>query len=282
VSQALVCAALMLTPALADAAEPEVAAATVEGPLEHEDLASEPWFELAPPTLHAYVPGPVTMIAPPPVIAKRQRDRTFDSSMGERDPRVRQRPRTHRFRLAIHAQWVRLTNTTNIETGETTRFHYAPLMLDLGYQAQFLKYVMVRLAVAVGGNVANSRHGMPISVLPQFYVGYQGKVVGLAFGYAFDWTIPPTFDAVDPAVKDALREPVITRNHVVTGELSATSKIDKVAMTFSLALGGMQSDLSHYDTTNRKWRFYMGLQAGVFFDGTRRREKKARKAAENN
>ena len=194
-------------------------------------------------------------------------------------PRARQRPRTHRFRLAIHSQYLRLTRTTDL-SGEFVRFHFAPLMLDLAYQAQFLKYVMVRLAVAAGGNVANTRHAMPGVVFPQAYVGYQGKIFGVAFGYGFDWTIPPNFDGIDPSLGDAVEQPVITRNHVVMGELSATSKIDRVAMTFSLALGGIQSDMWHFEQQPRKWRFYLGLQAGVFFDGTIRKERKARKKAE--
>ncbi len=79
---------------------------------------------------------------------------------------------------------------------------------------------------------------------------------------------------------NTIEQPTITRNHVVMGELSATSKIDRVALTFSFAFGGMQSDLTHFSTSNRKFRPYIGLQAGMFFDGTIRREKKARKRAE--
>ncbi len=280
----LACAtALLLAPGLASATKPELEQQQpVEGPASASELAelAEPLFELEQPAMLAYVPGPAAFIAPPPVYAKQGRDRSFDTSLGERDPRVRQRPRTHRFRLAIHAQYVRLPQAFNDKTGERERFHFAPMLLDLAYQAQFLKYMMVRLAVAAGGNVANTRHAMPGVVFPQAYVGYQGKIVGLAFGYGFDWTIPPTFGASDPTVSTALEEPVITRNHVVMGELSATSKIDRVAMTFSLALGGVQSDLSQFDASQgRKWRFYLGLQAGVYFDGTIRREKKARKMA---
>jgi hypothetical protein len=242
--------------------------------------AAEPLFELERPALLAYVPGPAALIAPPPVIAKRASERTFDTSLGERDPRVKQRPRTHRFRLALHSQWVRLPRAVD-DKGNSTRFHYAPLMLDLAYQAQFLKFVMVRLAVAAGGNVANSRHAMPGVVYPQIYAGYQGKTLGVALGYGFIWTIPPNFGATNPQDgPGALRQPVITRNHVVMGELSATSKIDRVALTFSLAIGGVQSDLSHYEAVNRKWRFYLGLQMGMYFDGTIRRERKARKKAE--
>jgi hypothetical protein len=254
-------AALVLAPSLATAAEPK------------------PLFELERPPMLAYVPGPAAMIAPPPVLAKRASERKFDTSLGERDPRLRQRPRTHRFRLAIHAQHITLPRAVD-EDGNSQRFHFAPMMLDLAYQAQFLKFVMVRLAVAAGYNVANSRNAMPGVVYPQIYAGYQGKIVGAALGYGFIWTIPPTFDAVDPQNPNGFQQPVITRNHVVMGELSATSKIDRVALTFSLALGGVQSDLSHYDAVSRKWRFYLGLQLGMYFDGTIRRERKARKKAE--
>jgi hypothetical protein len=238
-----------------------------------------PVFELEQPSLAALPPSAATLFAPT-ILAKRARDRTFDTSMGERDPRVRNRPRTHRFRLALAAHWVRLSQTQNVDTGEVVRFHYAPMYLDLGYQAQFLKYVMVRLAVGIGYNVANSRNAMPVSIFPQGYLGYQGKIVGVAFGYGFDWTIPPVFDAKALNEKFALQQPVITRNHVVMGELSATTRVDRVALTFSFSVGGIQSDLSHYDTVNRKWRPYLGFGFGAFFDGTIRREKKALKKAD--
>ena len=275
-TRALACAAaLLLAPSMAQAAEPNPEVAEADATAAE---IAEPFFELERPALLAYVPGPAALIGPP-MYAKRARDRKFDTSFGEKDPRVRERPRTHRFRLAIHAQHVKLPRADI--NGQSQRFHFAPMMLDLAYQAQFLKFVMIRLAVGLGGNVANSRHAMPGVVYPQAYLGYQGKIIGAAFGYGFIWTIPPTFDAVNPADgENALEQPVITRNHVVMGELSATSKIDRVAMTFSLALGGVQSDLSHYDTTNRKWRFYLGLQAGMYFDGTIRKERKPRKKAE--
>ncbi len=240
-------------------------------------LPSSTALTLYTPELLATPPMPAMLHAP--VLAKRARDRTFDTSSGEVDPRVRKLPRTHRFRMAIHSQYVRLPQTPNEDTGETERFHFAPLMLDLAYQAQFLKYVMVRIAVAAGGNVANTRNAMPGVIFPQAYVGVQTKVIGVAFGYGFDVTLPPIIGATDGGTY-SLQQPVITRNHVVMGEISATSRIDRVALTFSLSLGGVQSDLTHYETQNRKWRFYLGLQAGVFFDGTIRREKKARKALE--
>lgn len=279
-------ATIALAPSSASAGEP-----ATFGPIDDDlDSPSEgpaqasagvlalPSVSLTPPTLLAIQPAPAMLIGPP-IYAKRSRDRSFDTSSGERDPRKRQLPKTHRFRLALHAQWVRLSQSPN-KAGELVRFHFAPLLVDLGYQAQFLKLMMVRLALAAGANVANTRHAMPVEVFPQIYLGLQTKVIGIAFGYGFDWTIPPSFNVIDPAVSDAVAQPVITRNHVVMAELSATSRIDRTAMTFALNIGGMQSDLSHFETQNRKFRFYLGLQIGMFFDGTRRKEKKARQQAE--
>lgn len=235
-----------------------------------------PSHVLAAPKLGAVELTAATTMFYAPVYAKRSRDRTFDTKLGETDPRKRQLPRTHRFRLAIHSQWVRLSRTQNPSTGEFQRFHFAPLMIDVAYQAQFLKYVMVRLAVAAGGNVANTRNAMPGVLFPQAYVGVQTRIFGVAFGYGFDWAIPPTLGATDGG-STSLQQPIIQRNHVVMGELSATSKIDRVALTFSLSLGGVKSLLTHFDTQTNRFRFFLGLQAGVFFDGTLRREKKARK-----
>ncbi|MFO7561310.1 MAG: hypothetical protein R6X02_01600 [Enhygromyxa sp.] len=264
---------MLLAPGLAVASEPNDAP--------DSDSPASSSFELEPPSLLAYAPGPAALLAPVPIYAKRSRERSFDTSSGERDPRARQRPRTHRFRLAFHAQYLRLSKTED-QTGEVVRFHFAPLMLDLAYQAQFLKFMMARLALGVGANLANTKQAMPIVVYPQAYLGYQGKIFGLAFGYGFDWTIPPNYEYVDvtlPRPKQ-VQQPVIARNHVVKGELSLTSRVDRVALTFALAIGGIRSDLSHYDTNNRKWRTYFGLQAGVFFDGSIRRDKKARQKAE--
>jgi hypothetical protein len=273
---ALTALGLLLTSAKVEAAPPS---AIDLGPRPLVSATGEP--RLQPQALLA-APGPtlgtIGLLAPP-VYAKRSRDRTFDTSFGEVDPRTRTLPRKHRFRLAIHSQYVRLTRSPNIGTDGFTRFHYAPLMLDMAYQAQFLKYAMVRLAVAAGGNVANTRNAMPAVLFPQAYVGVQTKILGVAFGYGFDWTIPPIVGATAPGT-NALEQPVIQRNHVVMGEVSATTKVDRVALTFSLSLGGIKSQLIHYSTTNNRFRFYIGLQAGVFFDGTIRREKKARKAAE--
>lgn len=278
-----------LAPRPAQAAEPQRSeTAPLEGPalaseldaqLEELDaqLASSP-LQLPTPSFVALAPAPARFYAPP-IYAKRSRDREFDTSLGERDPRKRKAPRTHRFRLAVHAQWIRLTRTLNPFTGETERFHLAPMMLDFAYQAHFLKYVMVRIAVAAGGNVANTRASMPVVVYPQAYVGFQSKILGVAFGYGYDWTIPPRFGVAGLGAYQ-IEQPTIVRNHVVMGEASVTTRVDRVALTFSLAIGGVKSNLTHFETQNTRWRPYFGFQAGAFFDGTIRREKKARKKAE--
>ena len=120
---------------------------------------------------------------------------------------------------------------------------------------------------------------MPFEIFPQAYVGFQHRVLGLAFGYGYDITLPPR-KGVAGVGANQIEQPVITRNHVVMGEASVTSRVDRVALTFSLAIGGVKSRLEHFETDNVKWRPYFGFQAGVFFDGTIRREKKARKRAE--
>lgn len=273
---ALAAVAMLLTPlASARAEDPDV-----EGPQAASPALPEleaPKLRLSTPALRARPPTVASLR--PPVLAKRKRDREFDTSMGEVDPRTRGLPRTHRFRLALHSHWVRLTRTVNPDTGESERFHYAPLMIDLGYQAQFLRYVMVRLALGLGANVANTRNAMIASIFPQAFVGVQTKIFGAAFGYGFDWAPPGRTDARAPG-SNSLIQPSITRNHVVMGELSVTSRVDRVALTFALNLGGMKSNLVHYDTVNSRFRFYLGLSFGAFFDGTIRREKKARKQAE--
>ncbi|EDM77351.1 hypothetical protein PPSIR1_09775 [Plesiocystis pacifica SIR-1] len=283
-SLALACT-LALLPRSADAAQLEDTPRPSEGPEPAErdalpELADLPALpELVEPRLSAPPAMPAMFVGLPPIAAKRSRDRNFDTSMGEVDPRGRELPRTHRFRLTLHAHYVRLTRAFNDNTQEFERFHYAPMHLDLGYQAQFLKYVMVRLALGIGGNVANTRNAQPVSLFPQAYVGVQGKVVGAAFGYGFDWTLASGPRRLAP-LSTALEQPWISRNHVVMGEFSVTSRIDRTALTFALAVGGMQSQLIHYAENNKRFRFYLGLHAGAFFDGTKRREKRARKRVE--
>ena len=150
------------------------------------------------------------------------------------------------------------------------------MMLDLGYQVQFLRRLMFRPAIAFGANVANSRHSMPLSLEPQAYLGYQGKSFGLAAGYAYPLNFPLLKDGYDGR-PNSIGGPIIYRNHVVRGELSFTSRIDRVALTFAAGGGVISSILSHFDRTDRKWRPIFHFQCGVFFDGSIMRAKKKQK-----
>jgi len=196
--------------------------------------------------------------------------RTFDESDGSVDPRTRQMPSRHRLRLTIHSDYVRLSKAKDTDTGLTKRFHYAPLMLDLGYQIQFLRYMMFRSALAAGYNVANSRYSMPFAIEPQIYLGIQSKIFGLAGGYAYLLPIPMLKDAYDGR-SQSIGAPIIANNHILRAELSVTSKVDRMALTFAFGLGATKSTLRHFSTTERKWRPAFSFQAGFFFDGTIRR-----------
>lgn len=201
----------------------------------------------------------------------------FDESDGSTDPRDRELPRRHRFRLALHADWIRLSLAKNESRGITQRFHYAPLMIDLGYQLQFGRYFMLRPAVALGGNVANSRNAMPVALEPQLYLGYQGKLLGVAAGYAYLLAFPALKDAYDGR-EQSIGQPIILNNHVIRGELSLTSRIDRVAMTFSLGIGAVRSNLQHFERNDVRWRPIWSFQLGAFFDGTLRRMRRAKRA----
>ena len=72
------------------------------------------------------------------------------------DPRSRQLPPTHRFRMGLALYYIRLSAAVDPSTGETQRFHYVPLGLSFAYQAQFLKRMMVRPELVIGGNVGNT------------------------------------------------------------------------------------------------------------------------------
>ena len=58
-------------------------------------------------------------------------------------------------------------------------------MIDIAYQLQFLRYLMIRPSLAIGYNVANTRNAMPGVLQPGIFTGYQGKLLGIAGGYTF-------------------------------------------------------------------------------------------------
>jgi hypothetical protein len=199
----------------------------------------------------------------------------FDESSGFADPRKRQFPRTHRFRLALSGNYMRLSRAQD-ESGNSQRFHYAPLMIDAAYQAHFAKYLMARIAVAMGGNVANSRNAMPMVVLPKAYFGFQGKLFGLAATYGFMLPFPSVPGATDGR-NTSLEQPVIRNNHVVGGELSFTTRIDRIALTFAAGGAAVNSHLTHYDINSKRWRPMLMLSFGAFFDGSIIRSRRAQK-----
>ncbi len=207
---------------------------------------------------------------------------------GTTDPRVRPLPRRHRFRLAIDGGHIRLTSAQTSDGTDTVRFHWAPLLLDASYQMQFAKVLMIRPGFAAGMNVGNSRWAMPAVFSPRFFTGYQGRHAGIAAGYVYYAVGYPGLTVENGADgrPDSIGGPRIWSNHGVLGELSFTSRIDAVAITFAFRIGGVHSHIQHYtlDSTTtpalRKFRPHWGLSLGFFFDGTIRRNKAARARAE--
>ena len=203
----------------------------------------------------------------------------FDDEEGVwRDPRRQTLPRTHRFRLAAESGWIRLTALTDTNTGEVKRYHFAPLMLNMGYQAQFLRYATVRLSAGVGPNVANSNTAMSLVVNPKALAGFQGRYLGVLVGYGFMLPIPASINARG---QDGLEQPVIWNNHQVGGELSFTSRVDRVALSFAAGFAMSFSRLSHTQDFSDTLRYYpmLTLGAGVYFDGSIRRARKKKREA---
>ena len=203
------------------------------------------------------------------------RPRRFDKADPVEDPRTRELPRRHRFRLGLASHYIRLSAALSNQTNEATRFHHAPLMLDFAYQLQFAKRMMLRPGLSVGYNVANSRFAMPLAIVPRLMTGYQGRWLGLAVGYAYISTGHPFATLKDGADgrANSVGAPVIFRNHGVLGEISVTSRIDETALYFALGLGGTRTHLLHFDLDTKSWRFTMHFGVGVYFDGSRRRRK---------
>ena len=209
----------------------------------------------------------------------------YEAEDGTVDPRERKLPRRHRFRLAIDGDHTRLTFASSSSTpGGGVRFHWAPLLLDASYQLQFAKVLMIRPGFAAGMNVANSRYAMPAVFSPRFFTGFQGRNVGIAAGYVYYGVGFPALTVENGADgrNDSLGGPRIWRNHGVLGELSFTSRIDGVAVTFAGRVGAVHSHIQHYTIDSReqpsyrKFRMHWGLSLGFFFDGTLRRRKAAK------
>jgi hypothetical protein len=205
------------------------------------------------------------------------------------DPRRRQLPPTHRFRLGVEFAYMKLSSAIDADTGKKQRFHYIPMLADFAYQAQFLKYVMIRPSLALGTNVGNTLEAMPIIIHPQLHFGYQGAMFGAAFGYGFFQPLIQRKDVVS-ASRGGLGEPLITNNHHVGGEVSLTTRVDRGALSFIFRFAMVNSHLQHFELDKKgksgeNWRPMVTLNIGWFFgDGSkqraRQRARRAGKAAE--
>jgi len=231
-------------------------------------------------TLRALVGLLVTSLvglAPTEAYAGTRRERAKNlESEGLDNPRKLELPRRHRFRLALQLDYIRLSSACDMQQN-CTQFHYAPLTLDFAYQLQFLKYVMLRPALGVGVNIGNSRNAMAGIFKPSLFSGYQGKVLGVAFGYAYALVFPPSANATDG--RGGQIQPLIWNNHIVAGEISATSRIHDTAIMVGVRVGGQKAQLLHGEIDRKRWYPHLSLTLGWFFDGTKRRRKKQKRAA---
>ena len=210
----------------------------------------------------------VALAAPAQVRAAKRPSQAELAEAGLRDPRAASQPRRHRLRLALLTDYVRTTQACNGAMTRCERFHFAPLVVDLAYQLQFLRYLMLRASLGVGGNAGNTRHAMPAIVQPGAHVGYQGAVLGAAFGYSYIAAFPARANADNG--RGGLGQPLLQRNHVVAGELSVTTRIDRGALNLALRVGGMKTHLTHFNIDRVRWYPIVTFSAGWFF-GPRRR-----------
>lgn len=199
---------------------------------------------------------------------------------GLTDPRARTKPPRHRVRLAILSDYMR-AGAAATKNGQITRFHFAPLMLDLAYQLQFLKYMMIRPSFAIGYNVANSRNAMPVILQPGVFTGYQGSLLGVAAGYTFIQPVGATI-GVDSGRPGALVQPVLNKNHAIQVEVSLTTRLDRGALNFALRYGAVSGHIYHYDKDERRWSGVLTLSAGWFFEPGARRRRMQREAQQAN
>ena len=191
------------------------------------------------------------------------------AAAGLTDPRTRPAPPTHRLRLSLLSDYIRASAALGRD-GQITRFHYASLMLDLAYQVQVFRYGMIRPSFAIGGNVANSRNAMPAAIQPGLFAGYQGSFLGVAVGYSFLKAFPEIIGTNNG--HGGPTQPVLINNHLLQGEASLTTRVDRGALVFAVRFGGAKSHLIHLDIDKKRWSGVLTLSAGWFFDlGARRR-----------
>ena len=226
----------------------------------------------------------LAQLAAPQVAAARRPTTAELAEDGLTDPRKRQPPPRHRLRLGLLSDALRTTAALGRD-GKTTRFYYATLMLDLAYQVQVFKHLMIRPSFAIGGNVANSRQAMPGAVQPGLAIGYQGKLLGAAAVYSLLVPFPRTIGAnnghggpTQPAfigltpLADGRKG---TPSQIIQVELSLTTRVDRGALNFAVRVGGMHYHLKHLNLDDKRWSPMVTLSAGWFFDLSARRRRRA-------
>jgi hypothetical protein len=229
-----------------------------------------------------------SLVVPPRVAHARAQDGEDVEDPTFVDPRKRQLPPPHRFRLGLEIGYMRLSAAVDADTGEKQRFHFVPMLASFAYQAQFLKRAMVRPELGMGVNLGNTIEAMPFIIHPQFHIGYQGALVGAAVGYGYFHPIPARKDVISEN-RGGLGQPVTLHNHHIGGELSFTTRVDKGALSFILRVMGVNGRTQHFDLNKRRWRFMFTFNMGWYF-GTgakqrarqeqRRREKAAQEERE--
>ena len=205
------------------------------------------------------------------------------------DPRRRPLPRTHRARLGLQLDYVRLSAAFDEDTGETQRFHWLPMQLDLAYQAQFLKYAMIRPSFAFGVNIANSIEAMPIVVHPALHFGYQGPPVRRGVRLR-------VLHAADPEQGCTQRDPRRARpadhheqpSHRSRAVLHHSDPPKSRAapgageLSFQLRVGGVNSRTQHFDLDRRRWRMMVTFNIGWYFgDGRAAKRRRQRRAQQD-
>ena len=230
---------------------------------------------------------PALALLAAPRLAEARRPTTAElAEDGLSDPRKRPPPPRHRLRLALLSDAMRTSSAIGRD-GKTTRFYYATLMLDLAYQVQVFKHLMIRPSFAIGGNVANSRQAMPGAVQPGLAIGYQGALLGIAAVYSvlvpFPRTIgannghggptQPAFIGLTPLADGRKGTP----SQIVQGEVSLTTRLDRGAFNFAFRFGIMHYHVKHLNIDTKRASPMVTLSAGWFFDlGARRRRRAER------
>ncbi len=219
----------------------------------------------------------LAMLAPQRAEARRPTTAEL-AEEGLTDPRTRNTPPRHRIRLALLSDYIR-GSAAKTNDGRVTRFHFAPLMIDIAYQLQFFRWFMIRPSFAIGGNVANTRNAMPGVIQPGIFTGYQGRLLGIAGGYTFIQPVGAVI-GIDNGHPGGIVQPVLDKNHAIQVEVSLTTKVDRGALNFAIRFGGVNSHLYHLDIDKRRWTGVLTLSAGWFFELGARKRRKQREAAE--